>query len=113
MITQTVKDYIALHRLCPDNLFADWECFADLLYAQGGCVSYILWFEHVAIAGQTASLGHGGYVDPQNDKYMYAETDIQRREMETLTLPQVKQYIRATIAAYPGHRLLPAFFGIV
>jgi hypothetical protein len=112
-LTKNLQEYIEKHRLCSDYIFADWEEFLELLYSQGSCVTGILWFEHVRIDEQADSLGGGGFKDAVNPAYMYAETDIQRRDMETLTLLQVKQYIHATIAEYPGHKLLPAFFGIV
>lgn len=112
MITPLVRDYIAAHRLCPENLFEDWEGFLDLLYDSGGRVSCIIWYEHVAITQQATSLGHGGYSDRQNPDYMYAETDLQQTQMEVMTLLQVKEYIHATIAAHPSHKLIPSFFHI-
>lgn len=113
MITPLVMEYIAAHRLCSENLFEDWESFLDLLYDGGGRVGYILWYEHVAITQQAASLGHGGYPDRKNYDYMYAETDLHQRQMENMTLPQVKEYIHATIAAHPNHKLIPCFFHIL
>lgn len=108
-----VQDYIAAYRLCPENLFEDWESFVDLLYSNGGRVSYILWFEHVAITQRAASIGYGGYPDQKNSGYMYAETDLQQTQMEGMTLSQVKEYIHATMAAHPNQKLLPCFFHIL
>ena len=45
MLTKNILEYIEKNKLCADYIFADWEEFLELLYAQGSCVEGIVWFE--------------------------------------------------------------------
>lgn len=110
MITEKVKQYIEAHKLCSENLFYDWEQFLELLFAQGGKVAAILWFEHILITEQVNSLGGGGYRDQENPDYMFAETYIFDSNMENKSLSDIKEYIQSILASYPNHKLLPSFF---
>ncbi len=110
MITEKVKQYIDANKLCRENLFYDWEQFLELLFAEGGKVEAILWFEHILISEQVNSLGGGGYSDQENPDYMFAETHIFDSNMEDKTLPDIKKYVQAILASYPNNKLLPSFF---
>lgn len=109
MLTQKVTKYIDEHKLCSEYLFDDWSTFLELLYAQGGCVASILWFERVRIIEQKNSLGAGGYRDKNNSEYMYAETHIYEENLASKSLSEVKSYIQSVLAAYPNNVLVPSF----
>lgn len=104
-----MREYIDKHKLCAEYLFPNWNEFLELLYSQGGYVKEILWFEHVAIEKQSDSLGCGGYTDPTNPEYMYAETYIHESGMENKSLWEVKAYIDSVIPVYPNNHLIPSF----
>ena len=70
MISQKVREYIADHSFCSEYLFKDWESFLDLLYAEGGRVSSILWWDHCIKSQHRESAGSGGYSDPENDEFI-------------------------------------------
>ena len=110
MITEEIKRYMEKNKLCSENLFHDWAAFLEFLFAQGGCVEAILWFEYVHVSQQETSLGAGGYRDENNPGYMYAETFIFQEGLEKKTREEVIAYIRSVIAAYPGHTLIPSFY---
>ncbi|MBQ5867023.1 MAG: hypothetical protein IIW56_10155 [Oscillospiraceae bacterium] len=110
MITEKVKQYIETNRLCRENLFYDWEQFLELLFAEGGKVESVLWFEHVLISEQVNSLGGGGYSDREDPDYMFAETYIFDSKMEDKSLQDIKEYVQAVLASHPNNKLLPSFF---
>ena len=107
---KVLHEYIEKHKLCSELLFDDWKEFLEVLYSEGGRVESILWFEHVKISHQKASLGSGGYKDEKNPEYMYAETQIFKNHMESLSLSQIIQYINLILNSYPNNRLIPSFF---
>jgi len=116
MITQRVQSYIDQHAFCSEYLFMDWETFLDLLYAEGGRVSAILWWDHCRKSQQRESVGSGGFRDPENDAYLYAETQLCKDGLETNTLEEIKEYIdreRKTGfrygSRYRSHDLVPSF----
>lgn len=74
MISKKVQAYIEDHSFCSEYLFKDWEAFLDILYEEGGRVSSILWWDHCRKNLQHASIGSGGYTDPDDQEWMYAET---------------------------------------
>lgn len=45
-MNEKIQKYIDEHAFCSEYLFKDWESFLDLLYAEGGRVSSILWWDH-------------------------------------------------------------------
>ncbi|MBQ9082740.1 MAG: hypothetical protein IJY28_04485 [Clostridia bacterium] len=107
-----LKDYIDQHRVCSDLIFRDWETFLEILFECGGCVDEILWFEYVLIAEQKNSLGGGGYRDPRNPDYMWAETMMDDRDLRAKSLSETKDLIQRTIETYRPHTLVPCFFEI-
>ena len=118
MLSQKVKEYISEHSLSSSEcLFKDWEFFLDLLYAEGGRITAILWWDYCKIAEQHLSIGSGGYRDLDNTEYMYAETQSIEDGLETKTLEEIKKYItkvRKTgiqyINKYISHDLVPSFY---
>ena len=114
---QRLQEYIEEHSFCPEHLFKDWEPFLDILYAEGGRVSSILWWDHCKKSQQHRSVGSGGYDDPDNPEYMYAETQIWKDGLGPWPLDAVKEYIaeeRATGlqygSKYASHDLVPSFY---
>lgn len=116
MVSQRIQNYINDHSFCSENLFKDWEAFLDLLYAEGGRVSSILWWDHCTKSQQHESVGSGGFRDPENDEFIFAETQLYKDGLETYTLDEIKKYIdqeRKTGfrygSKYKSHDLVPSF----
>ena len=95
MISETVQQYIDKHSFCSEYLFKDWDPFLDLLYSEGGRVAAILWWDHCSKKMQHLSAGRGGYSDPDDPEYMYAETQFYEDGFETKTLDEIKVHISA------------------
>lgn len=117
MASQKVREYITDHSFCSEYLFKDWESFLDLLYAEGGRVSSILWWDHCPKKQLKESVGSGGYKDPDNDEFIYAETQLYKEGLETYTLDEIREYIdheRKTGfgygSKYTSHDLIPSFY---
>ena len=117
MANHKVIQYVAEHAFCAECLFKDWESFLDVLYEEGGHVSAILWWDHCRKAEQYASSGSGGYTDPDDPEYMYAETQLFTEGLENRTLDEIKAYIDQQRAAglrygnqYVSHDLVPSFY---
>lgn len=117
MISQRVQKYIDEHALCSECLFRDWESFLDLLYAEGGRVLSICWWDHCTKSQHRESVGSGGYRDPENDAYVYAETQLCKEGLETKTLDEIKEYINRERktgfrygSKYKSHDLIPSFY---
>ena len=117
MISINIKEFISKHTFCSDYLFKDWEFFLDLLYSEGGHISSILWWDHCLKSQQPESVGSGGHNDPENDEFMYAETQLFQTGLETKTLNEIKEYINRVIKEglrygnkYKSHDLVPSFY---
>lgn len=117
MVSSLVKDYITKHAIGSECLFKDWTSFLKLLYAENGRVSAILWWDYCKRTQQQDSVGMGGYTDPENPEYMYAETQAYEDGLETKTLDEIMEYIRLVKAdgirygsKYKSHELVPSFF---
>ena len=117
MISNRVKEYIAEHSFCSEYLFKDWESFLDILYAEDAGVTSILWWDHCKISEQNLSVGSGGYRDPEDPEYMFAETQSVKEGLETYTLDEIKEYINDQIktgirygSEYVSHDLVPSFY---
>ncbi len=96
--------------MCSEYLFTDWKEFLDLLYAQGGSVESILWFEYIKISEQKKSIGAGGYKDKFHPDYMYAETQIFEKDLEHKSIYEIKEYIKSVFEEYPNNKLMPLFY---
>ena len=89
----------------------------DFLYSEGGRVSSILWWDHCTKIEHSESVGSGGYPDPGNDEYLYAETQSFKNGLEAKTIDEIKEYIiqvRKTGIRYgdkyKSHDLIPSFY---
>ena len=117
MINERIQNYINEYAFCSEYLFKDWESFVDLLYAEGGRISSILWWDHCRKAQLHESVGSGGYRDPENDEYIYAETQLYKDGLETNTLDEILEYINQERkkglrydSKYKSHDLVPSFY---
>ena len=117
MVSQKIKEYEAEHSICSEYLFRDWEPFLNLVYAEGGRVQSILWWDYCKKEEQRLSVWSGGYTDPDNPTYMYAETQFFEDGLESKTLQQIIEYIKNVKASglrygdkYVSHELVPSFF---
>ena len=117
MISHRVQKYIDDHSFCSEYLFKDWEAFLDFLYEEGGRVSSILWWDHCRKNLQHASVGSGGYTDPDDREWMYAETWLHEDGFEERSLADIKAYIHEMREhglilgdKYISHDLVPSFY---
>ena len=117
MLSHRVKSYIDDYAFCSEYLFNDWESFLNLLYAEGGRVSSILWWDHCSRSEHNESVGSGGYIDPQNNDFIYAETQLYKEDLDTKTLDEIKEYINQVRRTgfqygdkYRSHDLVPSFY---
>ena len=94
-MAEALQEYIEKHSFCSEYLFKDWEAFLDVLNAEGGRVSSILWWDHCKKSQQNRSVGSGGYADPDDSEYMYAETKLWKDGLDSWTLDAIKEYIAA------------------
>ncbi|MBQ8432069.1 MAG: hypothetical protein IJX28_04210 [Clostridia bacterium] len=109
---QALERYIEQNKVCSALIFRDWNAFLNILFACGGSVNEILWFEYVLIEKQKNSLGGGGYGDKENSEYMWAETMIYDQDLGCKSLLEIKEHINSTIKAHKPHILVPCFFDI-
>ena len=86
MINKRIQDYIDDHAFCSEYLFKDWESFLDLLYAEGGRISSILWWDHCKKSQLHESVGSGGYRDPNNAEYIYPRPSCIRKVWKRILL---------------------------
>ncbi len=114
MLNERIQKYIDDHAFCSELLFKDWESFLDLLYAEGGRVSSILWWEH---CNKNFQHGYGGYSDPDDEEWMYSEIWFHEDGFEEKSLADIKAYIHETREQglilgdkYITHDLVPSFY---
>ena len=107
-----LQEYIERNKVCSDLIFRNQNEFLNLLFACGGFVNEILWFEYVSITEQKSSLGSGGYRDKEHPEYMWAETMIYDKDLGHYSIDEIRAHIEKTIAAYKPYNLVPCFFDI-
>lgn len=105
-----LEKYINENRVCSDWIFRDWRGFLDILFECGGAVQEILWFEYVEKGKQT--LGGGGYEDPADPGYMWAETMIFDKNLGQKSLLEVSRHIESTMKSHLPHKLVPCFWDV-
>ena len=117
MINERIQKYIDDHTFCSEYLFKDWETFLDLLYAEDGRISSILWWDYCRKDMNHISCGSGGYTDPDDREWMYAETQLHEDGFEEKSLEDIKAYIHETREhglilgdKYISHDLVPSFY---
>ena len=112
-----VREFLDENSFCSELLFKDWEPFIDLLYSEGGRISSILWWDHCKRSEMRFSVGSGGYTDPDDPDYVYAETQPWKDDLETETPEEIKEYIIRERETgfnygnrYRSHDLVPSFY---
>ena len=117
MVGHKAEAFITEHRFCSELLFKDWESFLEILYSEGGRVSSILWWDHCPKTQLRESPGSGGYKDPEDEAYVYAETQLYKDGLEPYTLNEIKEYINQERKRgfhygrkYRSHDLIPSFY---
>ncbi|MBR2672418.1 MAG: hypothetical protein IKE27_09470 [Oscillospiraceae bacterium] len=117
ILSGKVREYIDEHSFCSEYLFKDWESFIDLLYSEGGRISSILWWDHCKRSEMRFSVGSGGYTDPEDPDYVYAETQLWKDDLEAETPEEIKEYIVRERGTgfnygnrYRSHDLVPSFY---
>ena len=117
MINERIQKYIDDHTFCSEYLFKDWEAFLDLLYAEDGRISSILWWDYCRKDMNHISCGSVGYTDPDDREWMYAETQLHEDGFEEKSLQDIKAYIHETREhglilgdKYISHDLVPSFY---
>ena len=105
-----IKEYIILNKLCNEYIFEDYNEFLEILFANNGVVSMIVWFDYCKIENQSESLGSGGYIDRRDNAYMWAETQIYEIGFENKSLLEILDYIEDIIGKYQDYKLYPAFY---
>ena len=70
----------------------------------------IVWFEHIPKSKQPSSLSYGGYKDPQNTDWMYADTLICETGLASKTYEEVLEYIKGVMREYSSHEMVPTFY---
>ena len=108
MINSRIQNYIDNRAFCSEYLFKDWESFLDLLYAEGGRISSILWWDHCTKKQLHESVGSGGYKDPDNEEFVYAETQLYKEGLEEYIDQERKTGFRYG-SKYWSHDLVPSF----
>ena len=101
--------YIAENKVCSELIFRDPKKFLDVLFANGGKVEGIVWFDYCKISEQGKSLGSGGYIDKQNSGYMWAETQIFEYPLTDKSLEEVLEYMDGVRREYNVYDLYPSF----
>lgn len=117
MITERVREYIDCNSFCSEYLFRNWDAFLDVLYEEGCHVAAIQWWDHCIRHYNNVSVGSGGYIDPDDPEYMYAETFLYEDGMQALTLEELKTHIAETREhglilgdKYYSNDLVPSFY---
>ena len=117
MINQRLQKYIEDYSFCSEYIFKDWESFLDIVYSEGERISSILWWDYCTESQHIESVGGGGYRDPENNDYIYAETQLFEDGLETKTLDEIKEYINQKRKTgiqygdqYRSHNLVPSFY---
>lgn len=101
--------YIAENKVCSELIFRDPKKFLDVLFANGGKVEGIVWFDYCKISEQGKSLGGGGYIDKQNSGYMWAETQIFEYPLTDKSLEEILEYMDGVRREYSAYDLYPSF----
>lgn len=105
-----LEEYIEKKKVTTTNflLFRDWEEFLNILFSNNGRVEMIVWYEYCKINEQ--QIGMGGYKDPVNLGYMWAETFISEVNLQQKSLSEILDYISKTRNQYANYDLYPEFY---
>lgn len=104
-----ISRYIAENKVCTELIFRNPKEFLAALFANGGRVEGIVWFDYCKISEQDKSLGGGGYVDKQNSGYMWAETQVYEYPLTDKSLNDILKYMDSVRREYSAYDLYPSF----
>lgn len=108
-MNSVLQAYIAENKVCSELIFRDPKEFLTVLFANGGKVEGIVWFDYCKISEQDKSLGGGGYVDKQNSSYMWAETQIYEYPLTDKSHEEILEYMDSVRREYSAYDLYPSF----
>ena len=105
-----LEQYIQTHKVSSANflVFRDWEEFLNILFSNNGHVEMIIWYAYCRINEQ--QIGMGGYIDEENNGYMWAETQIYDDGMQDKPLSDILEYISKIRNDNSGYDLYPEFY---
>ena len=109
-INNYLETYIKNNKLCSDDIYRNYKEFLKVLYDNGGKVTDILWFDYCKINEQGKSLGSGGFIDKENEDYMWTETQMWDDKLDNKSLNELLDYIDMIIKKYPKNNLVPSFY---
>jgi len=109
-MNKIVEQYIQTNKIPKTDalIFRNWREFLQILYHNNGCVEMIIWYEYCKISEQ--QIGSGGYIDVENQDYMWAETQIYESNMQKKTLNEILEYISKIQKEYSDYILYPEFY---
>ncbi len=105
-----IKQYIQNYKVSKSNalIFRDWEDFLHTLYQNNGRVEMIIWYEYCRINEQ--QIGMGGYIDAENQDFMWAETQLFETDLQEKSLNEILEYISKMKKDYSNYDFYPEFY---
>lgn len=109
-MNKIIEQYIKNNKVSESNalIFRNWEDFLHILFQNNGRVEMIVWYEYCRINKQ--QIGMGGYIDSENQGFMWAETQFFKTDMQEKSLNEILDYISKTIQEYSEYNLYPEFY---
>lgn len=109
-MNRNVEEYIHKHKISKTNalIFRDWEEFLYILYENSGRVEMIVWYEYCKINEQL--IGAGGYLDTENQGFMWAETQLFETDLHKKSLNEILEFILKVRKEYSNCDLYPEFY---
>lgn len=115
-MNEALNRFIGEHSVCPDRqpplmIFrteAEQKELLRLVYASGGRVGFVVWYEYCRVGEQ--KIGMGGYADPFSEGFMWAETQIPCADLDKTPLDGLLAYMEAVRQEYTGYQLVPEFY---
>ncbi len=109
-MNKIIEQYIKNNKVSESNalIFRNWKDFLHILFQNNGQVEMIVWYEYCRINNQ--QIGMGGYIDSENQGFMWAETQLFKTDMQEKSLDEILDYISATKQEYSEYDLYPEFY---
>ena len=105
-----LDQYIQTYKISKSNalIFRDWKQFLHILYQNNRRVKMIIWYEYCRINEQ--QIGMGGYIDTENQGFMWAETQLFETDLQEKTLNDLLAYMSEICNQYSNYNLHPEFY---
>lgn len=109
-MNRIIKQYIENNKVSESNalIFRNCEDFLHILFQNNSHVEMIVWYEYCRVNEQR--IGMGGYIDSENQGFMWAETQFFEADMQKKSLNEILDYISETKQEYPEYDLYPEFY---